>query len=421
MIKSKIIKRPKRIIIKNKENKKIHCGVVDPDLKTRQLIMKSLENAMFVDNGQTIHIGIVFHVCFNGYNQVSIDLDIAHVMTVLNKDFKNNADNFDNGRAVYASVATPRYLRYYRYLRYVRRLRYIRITRRLRRNRRRFRRVLRINRRRRRLNRRRRRRRIRINRRRRRINRSRRRLNRIRRRINNARRAAYLAAVANRSRYNNYVTLAGNTNAEFHHIQTLYNPINNVTSTNLNTIDTLVKINGSPAVQTDKYLNVWIVRLDSGLLGYAQFPWDLATRPNTDGVIISQYVFGRTSSYSSYNLNKTMIHEIGHWIGLYHNFQTSFGSQQGIFDNNNDTVITSGESTGDLVNDTPPQTQPTYGNPYIRRGSWPRSSGVYHMFMDYMDYSNDINMFMFTQEQAKKGRFMMGHYRPNALLDPNNL
>jgi hypothetical protein len=215
------------------------------------------------------------------------------------------------------------------------------------------------------------------------------------------------------------VNRSGSSNIKFHHIKTIYKPLNNITTNNINEINRYVKINGSSNIEPTKYLNVWIVKFDNNLLGYAQFPWDLKYLPETDGVVISKYVFGKNPKYSTYNLNKTLVHEIGHWIGLYHNFQISFNRQEGIFDTNEDGILSGGEKTGDLVEDTPEQTSPTYGNPY--KGKWPKSKNgnklIYNMFMNFMDYSDDINLFMFTKEQTKKIRLMLNYYRPLSILN----
>lgn len=389
------------------------CKTVEPDYETKVSILKEITNTKFIDNAETINIGVVYHVCYNNYNKTAVDADIAYANDILNKDFNKEADNFNNGANIY-SYRMPN-IRLYSLLKYRSRRRYLRITRRVRRNLRLYRRYLRINRQRRRYN-------IRINR----INRRYRRINRIRIRRNRILQRRINAYQAKKNRidsynsiYTNYVSRSGLANIRFNHIQTVYHPVANITSDNLDTIDQIVKINGSPAIESDKYLNVWIVNLNNNLLGYAQFPWELNQKPNTDGVVVSRYAFGRNPAYVSYNLNKTLIHEIGHWLGLYHTFQYSFNGQEGIFDNNNDNVISTGEATGDLINDTPLQNAPTYGNPYSNPDSWPstRYQGrtYYHMYMNFMDYTDDRNMFMFTDEQCMKIRLLLNHYRPNAI------
>lgn len=402
-------------------NIKSVCSTHEPNIEIKRVLVKEIKNAStkFIDNGETINIGVIYHVCYQDYNKESVDLDIQHVNDILNKDFNKNADNFNNGSDVYTvNISKPQLLSLYKMVSYRKRYTYLRITRRIRRNRRLYRRYIRINRRRRVLNRR-----IdRINSRRRRINRIRQRRNRTRIRINNQRLAQYKSQKNSLGKYEklyqDYVSKAASANLNFQHIQTVYQPLSNITSDNLNTIDNTVKINGSPAVQPDKYLNIWIVNLNNGLLGYAQFPWD--NNVQTDGVVVSRYSFGRNPGYTDYNLNKTIIHEIGHWLGLYHTFQYTFAGQEGIFDNNDDGDISVAERTGDLIEDTPIQNSPTYGDPYKTPKKWPSTrhsnKKYYHMYMNYMDYTNDKNMFMFTEEQCNKVRLMINHYRSNYML-----
>ncbi len=389
------------------------CKTIEPDLETKFSILKNITNTKFIDNEETINIGVVYHICYNNYNKTSADADVAHVTDILNKDFNKEANNFDNGSNIY-SYTVPN-IKMYKMLSYRKRRRYLRYTRRVRRNRRLYRRYRRINNSRRRYNRR-------LNR----INRKRRRINKIRRRRNARKQRTLNAHIKKKNRidnyntiYTNYVNESGMANIRFNHIQTIYHPVSNITSDNLSTIDQVLKINGSPAVQSDKYLNVWIANLDNNLLGYAQFPWELSQRPNTDGIVISRYAFGLNPSYTNYDLNKTIIHEIGHWLGLYHTFQYSFNNQEGIFDNNEDNVISTGEATGDLINDTPLQNSPTYGDPYDNPNTWPstkyRGRTYYHMYMNFMDYTDDRSMFMFTSEQCMKVRLMINHYRPNII------
>ena len=68
----------------------------------------------------------------------------------------------------------------------------------------------------------------------------------------------------------------------------------------------------------DKYLNLWSANLGSSLLGYAQFPGDIA---NTDGVVLLFSSVGSidvNGTANNYKLGRTASHEVGHWLNLYH-------------------------------------------------------------------------------------------------------
>lgn len=69
-------------------------------------------------------------------------------------------------------------------------------------------------------------------------------------------------------------------------------------------------------------LNLYITDLSAcGLLGYSSWPWDLSKKGQVmDGVVI-HYDTLPGGNYKPYNMGRTTIHEIGHWLGLYHTFQ----------------------------------------------------------------------------------------------------
>jgi hypothetical protein len=139
-----------------------------------------------------------------------------------------------------------------------------------------------------------------------------------------------------------------------------------------------------PLLPTTK-LNIWVCNLGSGLLGYAQFPGGLSA---TDGVVILYSAFGSRAKYSSgtyvtsYDKGRTATHEVGHWLNLRHIW---------------------GDATcgNDLVGDTPLHTGANYGCPAANTKSTCTGTPVM-MTMNYMDYTNDACMYMFTLGQKTR-------------------
>lgn len=135
-----------------------------------------------------------------------------------------------------------------------------------------------------------------------------------------------------------------------------------------------------------KYLNIWVVPAitdggSTGILGYAQMPGGPAS---TDGVVIGFNYFGTTGTLNaSYNLGRTSTHEIGHWLGLKHIWGDD-GTSCGGTDN---------------VTDTPNQSDENYECPNFPASSCSNTSD---MFNNYLDYTDDACMNMFTNGQKTR-------------------
>src|SRR3954454_7938423 len=139
---------------------------------------------------------------------------------------------------------------------------------------------------------------------------------------------------------------------------------------------------------TDRYLNLWVCNLGQGLLGYAQFPGGPAA---TDGVVILYTAFGTRGAVAApFDKGRTATHEIGHFFNLRH-----------IWGDRNDC------SGNDFVADTPPAQAANTGKPkfpHITCNNGPNGD----MFMNYMDYTDDDAMFMFTVGQVARMNATLG-------------
>ncbi|MCB0696100.1 MAG: T9SS type A sorting domain-containing protein [Chitinophagaceae bacterium] len=137
----------------------------------------------------------------------------------------------------------------------------------------------------------------------------------------------------------------------------------------------------------DKYVNVYLVGLTNGNLGFTYTP---GTAPaGEEGIVIDSRAWGNTGTASSNQPNDkgaTACHEFGHYFNLLHIWGTS----------------ASGCSDDDGVADTPPQDGESSGCPTYPLMDNCTATGDGIMFMNFMDYADDACMTMFSAGQVQR-------------------
>lgn len=166
-----------------------------------------------------------------------------------------------------------------------------------------------------------------------------------------------------------------------------------------------------------RYMNIWITdeNAATGLLGYATFPAGTGLvglsgfgTATTDGLWCWSKSFGSNTIFPAgtydptYNKGRTATHEIGHWVGLRH-------------------IWGDGTCLTDYCNDTPPASTSNFGCP-----TFPFNVGVCagnttgEMTMNFMDYTNDPCMYMFTNDQTTRIQTAMANGTYRSLLSASS-
>lgn len=148
---------------------------------------------------------------------------------------------------------------------------------------------------------------------------------------------------------------------------------------------------GVAAWDASRYMNIWVCNLGSGSLGYSSFP---GATPMYDGVVIDYRYFGTINTRAPFNLGRTTTHEVGHWLGLFHIWgDTRCGD--------------------DHVEDTPLHHGANFGCPTYPLYNSTCGNNIIEMSMNFMDYTNDACMSMFTigQKTRMRSYFVQGGAR----------
>lgn len=151
---------------------------------------------------------------------------------------------------------------------------------------------------------------------------------------------------------------------------------------------TINRFTGDNAPGWNGYLNIYVRSINAGVLGYSPLP---GMGTSNTGVTINSVYFGQVSyncgsigvtSSNPYNRGRTLTHEIGHNLNLRH-----------IWGNCNSNCC----GASDLVADTPDQDDDNGGCPGNLSSCGPRE-----LHMNFMDYTNDACMYMFSAGQVTR-------------------
>ncbi len=154
---------------------------------------------------------------------------------------------------------------------------------------------------------------------------------------------------------------------------------------------------GDDAWDANSYLNIWVCNLDQ-VAGYSSV---IGGPADKDGVVLGFNVFGSNGT-DGFTMGRTAVHEVGHWFSLKHTWGDA-------------------DCGDDLVDDTPKQSTYTSGCPSAIRiscGNGPNGN----MYMDYMDFTDDacMNMFTYGQKARMRALFAPGGLR-NSILSSTGL
>mgnify|MGYP006373243651 FL=1 len=155
---------------------------------------------------------------------------------------------------------------------------------------------------------------------------------------------------------------------------------------------------GTDAWDAKSYLNIWVCKLDN-VSGYSSV---IGGTTENDGIVLDFNAFDLNGTSAVSNLGKTAVHEVGHWLGLKHLWGDEYCGDDGIAD-------------------TPKQSGNNVSCPsgvLISCGNGPNGD----MYMNYMDFTNDdcINMFTLGQKARMLSLFNPGAVR-NSLLTSKGL
>ena len=154
-----------------------------------------------------------------------------------------------------------------------------------------------------------------------------------------------------------------------------------------------ISTGGVGSWDTKRYYNVWVCNLSSSVLGYSTLPNDAGASDLQGSTIDTRSLPG--GSLTNYNSGKTLTHETGHFFNLLHIWGDDGGDCTG----------------SDLVDDTPNQADASKNCASGIKTDACTTGGNGIMYQNYMDYSFDSCLVMFTRQQVVRMESALLAYR----------
>lgn len=218
----------------------------------------------------------------------------------------------------------------------------------------------------------------------------------------------------------------------------LTNGIERITSSttgNPNNVTDSIKrasLGGADAWDPNSYVNIWVGNIanNDGTLGYTQIPGSGV--PADDGIFCNILGFGvSTCNASSYNKARTIVHEMGHYFGLFHIWGDDENDSNKCAGDDFRALTVEGSTytlplnlynppgqgnTAKDIGDTPNQAIATTNCPagtVVTDQCSSTAPGI--LYQDFMDYTLDACYSMFTKKQVERMEYVLTTYR-NGLL-----
>lgn len=181
------------------------------------------------------------------------------------------------------------------------------------------------------------------------------------------------------------------------------------TLVNVESTTTATALKDSIRADPTRFLNVWVVNSvtesNAFVYAYSTFPQQLASAPELDGIVCRSRYFGNVGNIATgdyFDMGRTMVHEVGHWLSLLH-----------VFHNGCDNAATCA-TEGDCCCDTPPQLEEIRKCPIQKNTCHDDNPDKKDPLHNFMGYTSDQCRTEFTDCQKARMHLALETFRPDA-------